>query len=331
MNASRQSLIVSALLCALLAALFVARWMFAPYAVEAPFEGGMPLAAALARFTVAHGWWAVAAAAVVAGWTLLLVVQLSVKYAPASSRNYLPPQIFLIAAGGIAIAGESLAALLAAWFMVLSVRQFTFSFHKGYRFTELFHAGFWLGLIPLLYAPAAVWTLPVALSALVVFRRSAREAVVCMTGMALPLPAAGFIHWALGAEADYLWHELWRCAIEGRGATFSLPLTTAVVGLLVVAITLSALVRAAAMRKSIRKTPSKFVGFTALVLLWVAGSLALPGSSATLFPLLGVPCAVVLPYAFVGRGAGFSTAIYSLILAAVLALHLLPVLGVPVP
>ncbi|MDR2882273.1 MAG: hypothetical protein LBU98_00610 [Alistipes sp.] len=331
MNASRQSLIVSVLLCALLAALFVARWRLAPYALEAPCEGGMPLAAALTRFTVAHGWWAAACAAVVVGWTLLLVVQLSVKYAPASSRNYLPPQIFLVVAGGVAIAGEALAALLAAWFLVLSVRQFVFSFHKGYSFTELFHAGFWLGLVPLLYAPAAVWVVPVAVSALIVFRRLFREGVVCLAGVALPLPAAGFVHWAMGGEAGYIWQEVWRCTVEQPDVAFSLPFTTIAVALPVAALVASALVRAAGMRNNIRKTPWKFVAFTALVLLWMAGSAALPGTSTTLAALWGVPCSVILPYAFAGHGAGASTAIYSLILAAVLALHLLPVLGIPVP
>ncbi len=331
MNASRQSLIVSALLCALLAALFVARWRLAPYPVEAPFEGGMPLAAALTRFTVAHGWWGAACAAVVIGWTMLLVVQLSVKYAPAASRNYLPPQIFLVAAGGLVIAGEALAALLAAWFLVLAVRQFAFSFHKGYSFTELFHAGFWLGLVPLLYAPAAVWVVPVAVSALVIYRRSVREAVVCLTGLALPLPAAGFVHWAMGAEADYIWHEVWRCTAQSPGVEFALPFTTIAVAAPVAVLVVSALVRAAGMRNNIRKTPWKFVGFTALTLLWMAGSAALPGTSTTLVALLGVPCAVCVPYAFAGRGAGVSTTIYSLILAAVLVLRLLPVLGIRVP
>jgi hypothetical protein len=331
MNASRQSLIVSALLCALLAALFVARWRLAPYAAEAPFEGGMPLAAALTRFTVAHGWWAAACAAVVIVWTLLLVVQLSVKYAPPSSRNYLPPQIFLVVAGGVAVAGEALAALLAALFLVLAVRRFAFSFHKGYSFTELFHAGFWLGLIPLLYAPAVVWIVPVAVSALMIYRRSFREAVVCFAGLSLPLPAAEFIHWATGTGAGDIWHELWRCTAESTGVALAVPFATAAVAVLLAAIVLSALVRAAGLRKNIRKTPYKFICFTAFVLLWVAGSAALPGTSATLMPLLGVPCAVCLPYAFSGRGTGAATAIYSLILTAVLALHLLPVLGVQVP
>lgn len=347
MNASRQSLIVSALLCALLAALFVARWCLAPYGVETPFAGGaggaggtggmgdmggmggMPLAAALTRFTLAHGWWAAVCGAVVVVWTLLIVVQLSVKYAPASSRNYLPPQIFLVVAGGIAMSGQALAAIFASWLFALSIRQFAFSFHKGHSFTELFHAGFWLGLIPLLYAPAALWALPVALSALVIFRRSSREAVVCLAGLVLPLSAAGFVHWAAGSGGGYVWSKLWRCVVDAPAVAMSLPLITLAVALPVVALVSSALVRAAGMRKNLRKTPYKFVAFTAFVLLWTLGSSATPGTTATLFPLLGVPCSVIVPYAFVGRRAGVSTAIYCLILAAVLALHLLPVLGIP--
>ncbi len=331
MNASRQSLIVSALICALLAVLFVARWSIAPYAVEAPFEGGMPLASALTRFTVAHGWLAAAVAAIVVGWTLLLVVQLSIKYAPAASRNYLPPQIYLVAAGGVALSGEVLATLLAAWFLVLAMRQFAFSFHKGYSFTELFHAGFWLGLVPLLYAPAVLWILPVAVAALVIYRRSWRETVVCFVGLALPLPAAGFIYWAMGADASYIWQELWRCTIEKPDLEFSLPFTTLSVALPVVALTLTALIRVAGNHKNIRKTQYKFISHVALVSIFMSISAVIPGTSLALAALLGIPCAVCLPYAFFGRGSAVSTAIYSVILVAVLAFHLLPILGISVP
>jgi hypothetical protein len=332
MNASRQSFPVSAVICVLMAALFVARYRLAPYPVEAPFEGGMPLAVALTRFSVAHAGWAAALGAVVVLWTLLVVVQLSVKYAPASSRNYLPPQIFIITAGALAISGEALAALFAALLLTLATRRFVSSFHKGYDFPEVFHAGFYLGLIPLLYAPAVVPVVAIAIAALVIYRRTFREGVVCLAGLFFPLPAAGFIHWALGDGGGFIYRELWQCTLAPRPVAGQMPEWAATVagltGVLVVSLALVGIIWVAGHKKSIRKTPQKFIGYTSVVLLLLAGSAVVPGTSTTLCALVAVPCAVSVPHAFAPGVSRLSTVIYCLILAAILALHLPPVLGV---
>ena len=331
MNASRQSFIVSALLCALMAVLFVARWRLAPYPVEIPFEGGMPLAAMLTRFTVAHPWWAATIAAVIVVWTLLLLVQLSIRYATAASRNYLPAQIFLVGAGGLAVPGEALAAFIATWLATLAIRQFAFSFHKGLRFSEVFHAGFYLGLMPLLYAPVVVAVVPVAIAALLVYRRLGREAVVCFAGLVLPVPAAGFIHWAAGADGGFIWRELWRCALENRPTVGLVPNSVVLPAALILILVLVAILWVAGHKKSVRKTQYKFMAHISLTLLFFAASAAVPGTSITLAAIAAVPCAVSLPYAFAEKTATASTLLYCLILAAVLVLNLLPVLRISLP
>jgi hypothetical protein len=334
MNASRQSFLVSAVICVSMAALFVVRYRLAPYPVETPFEGGMPLAAALTRFSIAHGWWAAACGGAIVVWTLLVVVQLSVRYAPAAGRNYLPPQIFLITAGALAISGEALAALVGALLLALATRRFVSSFHKGYAFAEVFHAGFYLGLIPLLYAPAVVPVVAVAISAILIYRRSLREGVVCLAGLLLPVPAAGFIHWALGDGGSLVYRELWRCTLASRPVAGQLPdsaaFVAALTGVLVVALALVGIIWVAGHKKSVRKTQSKFIGYISVLLLLLAASAAVPGMSTTLFALVAVPCAVSVPYAFTTPVARISTVIYCLILTAILALHLPPVWSIPV-
>lgn len=331
MNASRQSLIVSAVICVLLAALFVARYLLAPYPAEAPFEGGMPLAAALARFSTTMPWLSTSLAVVIVVWTLLVVVQLTIKYAPAASRNYLPAQIFLIAVGGTVVSGEALAALTVAWLMALAAQQLVFSFHKGYSFPELFHAGFYLGLIPLLYAPAVIVVLPATLTALTIYRRSGREAIVCLAGLALPVPAAGFIHLATGAEGGFIWRELWRCLSEARVQEQFPPYSAVAVAVLVMILALIGIVWALGHKKNVRKTQYKFIVHTSFVLLLVVASACVPGTSTTLAAFAAVPCALTIPYAFQGKAAATSTVVYCLVVVAVFALNLLPVLGISLP
>lgn len=335
----------SAAICALFAALFAVRYAVSPYPVEGSFTGGMPLAAALAGFSISRPWLAAACAAVAIVWTTLLVVQLSIRYTPASNRNYLPPQIFLAAAAGIAVPGEALAAYLAAWLVALSARSFVSSFQKGYRFTDVFRAGFSLGFIPLLYAPAVVVVPLLAILVLWVYRRSGREFVVCLAGMLLPLPAAGFIYWAAGEPAGFIYREVWRCtflplgggagsaAARGVGMPPSglIPVSAAVAAVVVLALAFVAIAWSLNHKKALRKTHYKFISHVALTLVLTLASAALPGTSATLVPITAVGIALSVPYAFSGKSTPLASAIYFLVLATVLALNLFPVLGVSLP
>lgn len=334
MNASRQSFPVSALICTLMAALFAARYLLAPYPFETPFEGGMPLAAALTRFTVARPWLAATVAAAILIWTLLSVVQLTVKYAPAASRNYLPAQILLVCIGGVVVPGEALAAFAAVWLFTLASRQLVFSFQKGYRFRELFHAGFYLGAIPLLYAPATAIVPAIAVSALAIYRRSGREAVVCLAGLLLPVPAAGFIYWAFGTPFDHIYRELWRSATRPSTEAFftaPIPVSLLVIAAGVLAITLTGVFWTLTHKKSIRKTQYKFMQHTSFALLLLAFSALIPGTSSTITALAALPCALSVPYSFSGKVTAVSTSLYCFILTAVLVMDLLPVFGVRIP
>ncbi len=327
MNASRQSFIVSAVICILLAALFVARYRLVPYPVEAHFEGGMPLAALLARFAIVHPWPTTAAALFIAIWAMAVVAQLTLKYAPPANRNYLPAQLFLICAGGIVISGEALASLVAALLLTLASRQMIASLGKGYFFGRLFHAGFYLGFIPLLYAPAAMVTPVVAVAALTIYRRSGREAVVCLTGLLLPFAMATFIHWVLGDGGGFIWHELWRCAMEAPyPIRDNLPVAALVVAALVVIMALTGILWALGHRSYIRKKQFKFMQHTAVVLLATAVSSLLPGASTTLAAMIAVPVALSVPFSFSGKTIVVSSVLYFIILAAVLVLDSIPFL-----
>jgi hypothetical protein len=324
MNAGRQSFPVSVVICALLAVLFVVRHSVAPLPVEAPFDGGMPLAAALTRLAVSSPWAAAALAAAMVVWTLLVLVQITIRFAPGAHRNYLPAQLFLVVAGGVAMSGEAPASLVAAWLMALAVRGFAFSFRKGYRFSAIFHASFFLGCMPLLYAPAALFALPVAMTGVAVYRRSLREGVVCVAGLALPVAMAGFVHWAMGTEGGFIYRELWRCVTTPVYTRWLVPWAGVAVVASVTALALFGAVWGLAHRGSFRNTPYRFMRHAALALLAVAASAAAPGSSLALLPIVAVPCAALVPSAFHGKGATTATAIYCAAVAAVLLLNLPP-------
>lgn len=323
-----------------MAALFVVRYVLASYPAEAPFFGGMPLASLLTKFSVTVPWLAAVCAGVLISWTLVLVVQLTVKYSPQGVRNYLPPQIFLVAAVGMVVPGEALAALIAVWLLVHATRQFVFSFHKGYRFAEVFRAGLYSGLLPLLYAPAAIIALVMVPAALWIYRRSGREVMVCFAGLLLPVPMAGFVHWAAGEDACFIYRELWRCCFsDGTGGAFenasgffgSIPVSTAGVAALVLTLAFTAIGWSLTHKTGMRKTPYKFMLHISLMLTLMLASVAVPGSMPMQIALCAVPVALTVPFAFQGKWSAVSSTVYCFLLAAVLVLGLFPVVGVPLP
>lgn len=325
-NASRQPFPVSAAICTILGVLFAVRYFLVPYPSEAPFTGGMPLAASLTRFYIDFPWIAALCMAVIVIWTLIVVIQLSVKFTPAGNRSYLSPQIFLVAAAGCIVPPEAPAAYLAAWLLALSARQFVFSLHKGYRFAEVFRAGLYLGLIPLLYAPAALIAVMIAPAAIVIYRRSGRELVVCIAGLVLPVPAAGFIHWAMGTPADFIYRELWRASMTPLSEEFFInltPHTPVIIAGLVATLALIGAGWALTHKKVIRKTQYRFIDHLSLLLLVTVASAFIPGTSPTFMALVAIPAALCAPYAFAGKPIVASTVIYVLTLTAVFVLNIL--------
>lgn len=282
--------------------------------------------------------WEMAAAGIVLVWTLVLIAQLTIKYGPQGGRNYLPQQIFIVAVGSSVFSGGAeegggvLSSLLCAWLLVLALRQFIFSMHKGFRFEQVFRAGLYLGFVPLLYAPCAPVVLIFVPAALGIFRRSWREWIVGLAGLVVPVGMVLFAGWATrsvdmvvewsGAPAR-LWTGLTTLPAGGLTGWIDgfwlvrVPVPTLVVwGLVVVAGAIGAL-WPLSRRAVVRKTPLRFMAAVALVLCLLLLSAAIPSSSGVLVPMVGAVVALSLPYAFQGRWATVSTVIYCATLIAV--------------
>ncbi len=332
-DASRQSFLTSALLCLPMAGLFVARFLVHPLPAETPFTEGMPLSAALAEFSVFHPILAAVLGAFIVGWTMLIVVKLALKYAPAGSRNYLTAHIFLIGAAGILVPGETLGASLCGWLLALATRQGVLSFHKGYRFAEVFRLGLYMGVIPLLYAPAAAMAVICTVACLMIFKRSGREAIVCFTGLLLPVPMAGFIHLAMGEAPGFIYNELWRCTTADTSGMFAglIPVSGAVVAGLVLLMAFIGAGWALTHKRGMRKTPSKFVQYVSLVLVLLIASTAIPGTSPTLIPLLATASALAAPCAFSGKWTVVSSILYYVIVITIFAINCSPFVGFIAP
>ncbi len=150
------------------------------------FQQSMPVVAS----------WLAALLYLVAGWYIGKVVKVRDLY---FVRTTITIPLYGIAACGIFIACNSLLAALVSLLFVVALRNYYSSYRDGYGFTPIFFGSMALGLIPLLYVPALPLVLLMPLS-VAVFKRSAREYLVALVGIILPLASLCYIEWGLGNE-----------------------------------------------------------------------------------------------------------------------------------
>ncbi len=297
MNASRQPFIVSALLAGMLAAACVWRlavegssFLFTIYPHLNPICAAVP-------------------AAIVIVWTLVIISQLAIKFAPGAGRNYLPIQLFVVGVGAVAM--PSAESLVAVWLVALGVRRAAMSMGKGYRFESVFRAGLYIGLAVLFYAPLLAVGLVFVPAFLIIYKRSWREWVVALVGLVFPLLAAAFIHWTMGAGDFFV--RMCSGVMIGSFAG-SLSVGGIVVGGILVALGMVCAVCGLVHRKVIRVGPSRFM-LSAVVLLAACLGLVVVGGVEAV-PLVALAVALVAPYGFAPRWSVVATVGYVLLIVA---------------
>ena len=116
--------------------------------------------------------------------TGILCGRLAVRYGlyPVSSTLTIP--LYGLVACGILLGREYLTESVTAFILLLSTQSFFACFRNGYAIGAVFRASFFLGLLPLLYAPLLPLPLLI-LAAAFCFRRTGgnRQVILCERGI----------------------------------------------------------------------------------------------------------------------------------------------------
>ena len=321
-DATHQPLGLILLESLLLMTFFVIRHQLAPWTAESVGPSGAPLAELLTRFSRSAPGWSQTIAYAIALWSALATTRLAIRYTIVPTRNYLPTIIYLLTACGLLFPEQSLVAFIGGWLLILSTKHFIASFHKDYRFDNVFRGSFYLGLLPLLYAPALLLML-LAPGLWILYRRSPRECIIGLAGLLLPLFTAAYIYWAMGYPFSY---PFWLLFTEAQGydymfwASFQ-PATLATTALLSLAV-VAAIGYILSLRHSYRTRLRKIMVHLLLLLFVLSLSAAAGGSSPLLFPLLALPLTLLTARAFTGRSIRTASVAYWMILAVILASNL---------
>lgn len=253
-------------------------------------------------------------------YTGMVIGRLTIRYTLYGVGTCLAIPLYAIAACGIALSADYLAAAAASALMALSMKHFCRAFCNGYGFDALFRASASLGLLVLVSAAAAPLLLLLPFAVLL-FRRTVRECVVAVAGLLLPLLAVCYVNWGAGGE--------FTAPILAQADAFLAGTPLALFGQLPVqalamlgGITLLTLLAVFFFLTDFYAAGTK----PRFVLIFHTGAFFLtlaqlfgPAATPALFGLAAVPAAVLLPLLFVRIHRTIALPVYLILLAAAFA------------
>lgn len=295
-----------------------AMWGGAGDGVSAGAPGTMPLlGGALARFQAAYPVWARLAAGFMILFTGMCTGRIAIRYNLYGVSTCLPIPLYAIIACGIFSGGNYLTAFAASMLLALATKNYCRSYCNGYGFDAIFRASLYLGLLPLVYAPATPLVLILPL-AILLFRRTFREAVVAVAGLILPILTACYVSWGAGGEFTAPVMTLADTVVSGVPLWIftGLPLPSLIMLCAIAALALTALFFFLADIYAAGTKPRFILIFNIGILAMTLALLCTPSVTPEAFTLPAVPAALLFPVFFVRIHRRIALPVYLILLAA---------------
>lgn len=315
MNLTRQPLLIALLtLLAVLGAVCARKvgMSFGPEVIEAPTTllGGWVNALQTEWPRLAWGLWFLLHTA-----AALTLGRIGIRYGLYAGNSLLTIPLYGVVACGIFLGNSYLLGAMVGLLMARIARNYAAACRNGYAFNALFRGSLYLGLLPLLYAPALPLVVLVLITT-ILFQRTMREWIVALCGLLFPAAALCYLNWAFSNDFTAPLLELW----QGLLAAEPLPIFQggSVVLVLQLVVLLAAVLWAlfyylSDIYAATSKARAILTSEVWLFLLALA-SLFLPGASVTSFPLLATPTVLLLPFLFVRLERRLANILYLLML-----------------
>lgn len=328
-DAIRQPLGITVATFAAIMALVMVRSITVPYPAETALTADMPLGAlidSLFHNTVVAN----AAGAALALLNAILLSGIIVRYSVSPVRTYLPITLYAMTAFGLCVPFGSVSAMLATLLLLVSTNRMIDSFKRSYQFGNVFKSAFFVGMIPMLYAPATL-LLPIIPITLVLYRRTLRETITALTGAVLPTIICSVFWWMAGRPWSHICTCLWEgmttstlpsLATFAADAPLGLKIYSALCALLTIASIATIIARITTIRTRAKKIYLHFIWLAALC----AAMLMLPGSDIAAIAITAVPLSALISAFFTNYRGWLSFAVYLVILSALTVINLLPLL-----
>lgn len=279
-----------------------------------PLLGGL-----LSRFQGTYPVWARIMAGAMLVFTGMCTGRIAIRYNLYTVSSCLPIPLYVIIACGILIGGNYLAGFAASMLLALAIKNYCRSFCNGYGFDTIFRASLYLGLLPLVYAPATPLVLILPL-AILLFERTFRELVVALTGVLLPILTACYISWGTGGQFQAPILALAKTVVSGTPLWIftGIPLPSLVMLCGIAALALTAFFFFLSDIYAAGTKPRFILIFNIGILTMVLALLCSPSVTPEIFALLAVPSALLFPVFFVRIHRRIALPIYLILVAAFL-------------
>lgn len=328
-DAIRQPLGITVATFAAIMTLVMLRAVTAPYPAETALTADMPLGALIdSLFRNAAS--ANAAGAAIALLNAILLSGIIVRYSVSPVRTYLPMTLYTMTAFGLCVPFGSVSAMLASLLLLVSTNRMIDSFKRSYQFGNVFKSAFFIGMMPMLYAPATL-LLPIIPVTLILYRRTLRETATAMTGMLLPTAMCSVFWWLAGSPWSYICTCLWKgmtTPVMPSLATFAadtplgLKIYAALCTLLTMVSIVTIIARITTLRTRAKKIYLHFIWLAALCMTMPV----LPGSDIAAIAIAAVPVSALISAFFTRFRGWLSFSVYLAMLSVMAIINLSPLL-----
>jgi hypothetical protein len=283
-----------------------------------------PLGLYTARLSAAQPLLSIVVSALLVFISGLLVGRNTVRAELYPVRCYLAIPILGIVACGILLSADYLTQSVALLLLVLASSNFYNSFHRHYCFERMFRGSLYIGLIPLVYAPA-VALLFMVLLAILLFQRTLREAVVAVVGMMLPMLITIFIYWASGYEPSEPLHRIHEALLAPVGYRFfgDNSMLLLVAGGMILFLSICSIASILFDIYTLRTKPRNILLYNFYLLCIVIGIYFVPGSTSVTLTLAAPAVAVLIPIALTKLNGWVASSLYVVLVVVSLLPRLL--------
>ncbi len=299
-----------------ISAVAAVRSMVAPVEGEAVSNVAVPLGSLLQRLQAGRPVLSVVVWGVMIFAAGVNAGRYGVKYSLYPAYTLMAIPLYGIVAAGVMVSRDYLLTSAVALCGLLSMKYLHRCIMRSGSFGDLSLSMLWIGLLPLLFAPAAVMAYAVIPLLVLVVRPSWRDWAVAVVSLLLPVAALCYIGWCRGAEFLSPAVALYEAFMTPSGFEFfasTNPAGILLIGVLIVMAVCSASL-VVSDRYSLKVKARAAMRFNALLLFSCAGMFFVPSCTATVFVLAAVPAAMLVPLMFVRMGVGFTETLYRLAL-----------------
>ncbi|MBE6221330.1 MAG: hypothetical protein E7127_06820 [Rikenellaceae bacterium] len=225
--------------------------------------------------------------------------------------------LFGVVATAVMTSSDYLLSAASMAVMLLATKYMQRCIMRSGSYSDLSLSMLYFGLLPLIYAPAALLYVAMPLLVLVA-RASWRDELVTLGSLFFPPAALCYWSWCAGKGFTEPAIEIYNSMLTASEFSFFGTINPASVLLLGVLLVMAmcAVTLIISDKYSLKVKARVAMRFNALMLLLLVGMFLLPSCTATQFALLAVPASMMLPLIFVRMGVGFTETLYRLLLLA---------------